>query len=375
MAVYRQPNGRWQVRMRSPEGQQVTKRGFVTKREAQAWEARAKRSMSTGTWTAAAGGRVTVAEAFQSWISAKQISDRTRHDYMEVWRNLIAPTWGQRQLKDVSPTGVSRWIGDLSHQHSAARVRKAHAVLNQTLNWAVADNLIPANPLGRAKELAGGGLLPRVRRERAPMFLSAAQVQSLVDNVDERYRLLVLTAAWTGMRFGEITELRVRDVDLLARRIHVRRAASDVGGRIVVGPTKGGQERSVPILAALHDGLRQAVEAATGPDDLVFTTKTGARVRYGRFRKEVFDPAVEQADLSGLTPHGLRHTYAALAVQAGANPRLLMQALGHSDIRLTLQTYGGLYGDDLDVLAERLDGVASTSAAETNVVKMLSPGS
>ncbi len=83
---------------------------------------------------------------------------------------------------------------------------------------------------------------------------------------------------------------------------------------------------------------------------------------------------MKNAGLAGLTPHGLRHTYAALAVKAGANPKVLQVAMGHSDIRLTLDTYGGLFGDDLDSLAESMNAAVQRSGAETNVVKMLSVG-
>ncbi len=108
--------------------------------------------------------------------------------------------------------------------------------------------------------------------------------------------------------------------------------------------------------------------------DFMFTTLNGTQVRYSRFRKDVFDPAVKKAGLDGLTPHGLRHTFAALAVKAGANPKVLQVAMGHSDIRLTLDTYGGLFGDDLDSLAESMNAAVQGSGSQTNVVKMLSVG-
>mgnify|MGYP002629854801 CR=1 FL=1 len=87
----------------------------------------------------------------------------------------------------------------------------------------------------------------------------------------------------------------------------------------------------------------------------MFTTSTCKAIRYSRWRRDHFDPAVRAADLNGLRPHGLRHTYAALAVKSGANPKVLQQTMGHSDIRLTLDTYGGLFGDDLEALAEGLE--------------------
>jgi integrase len=86
---------------------------------------------------------------------------------------------------------------------------------------------------------------------------------------------------------------------------------------------------------------------------------------------------VVTCDLGGITPHSLRHTYAALAVQAGANVKVLQKAMGHSDIRLTLDTYGGLFGDDLDALAQRMDEAAVLGSFTKNgssVVPLLASG-
>jgi integrase len=101
-------------------------------------------------------------------------------------------------------------------------------------------------------------------------------------------------------------------------------------------------------------------------DDLLFTTAKGTQVRYSRWRAGIFIKAVEATGLTGITPHSLRHTYAALAVQAGANVKVLQKAMGHSDIRLTLDTYGGLFGDDLDALAQRMDAAASEGLSTGN---------
>ncbi|MBM3690349.1 MAG: hypothetical protein FJW80_12005 [Actinobacteria bacterium] len=105
----------------------------------------------------------------------------------------------------------------------------------------------------------------------------------------------------------------------------------------------------------------------SSPDALLFQSSKGGPIRYSRWRRDVFNPAAKEIGIAGLTPHALRHTYAALAVQAGANPKVLQAAMGHSDIRLTLDTYGGLFGDDLDALAKGLDSAAHAQAAARDV--------
>jgi len=167
--------------------------------------------------------------------------------------------------------------------------------------------------------------------------------------------LMILVMAFTGVRFGEVTALQVRDVDLLRNRLFVQRAWSDVGGRLVEAPPKSKKAREIPIPTTLREPLHKLVTNLRGPEALLFSTKHGAPLRYSNWRQDVFDPAVKAAGLHGLTPHGLRHTYAALVVQSGANPKVLQSTMGHSDIRLTLDTYGGLFGDDLDTLVAGLD--------------------
>jgi integrase len=84
-------------------------------------------------------------------------------------------------------------------------------------------------------------------------------------------------------------------------------------------------------------------------------TAAGCPLNLRNFRRNVFDPAVRAAGLDGLTPHDLRHTAASLAVSSGANVRAVQRMLGHKSAAMTLDVYSGLFDDDLDALAERMD--------------------
>jgi integrase len=88
-------------------------------------------------------------------------------------------------------------------------------------------------------------------------------------------------------------------------------------------------------------------------------------LRVGNFQRRVFDAAAREADLEGLTPHELRHTAASLAVSAGANVKAVQRLLGHASAAMTLEVYSGLFDDDLDAVADRLDQAAVRARADS----------
>src|SRR5215207_2299429 len=86
-----------------------------------------------------------------------------------------------------------------------------------------------------------------------------------------------------------------------------------------------------------------------------------SRYEISTFVGDVFDPAARDAGLEGLTPHELRHTAASLAVSAGANVKAVQHMLGHASAAMTLDVYSGLFGDDLDAVADRIGSLAGVS--------------
>jgi integrase len=167
----------------------------------------------------------------------------------------------------------------------------------------------------------------------------------------------VLLLSYCGLRWGELAGLKGGRVDLMRRRLSVVEAVSEVRGRLIWGTPKSHQVRSVPIPRFLVDDLALLM-AGKAPGDVVFTTRRGAVLRNRNFRRDVFDAASTAAGLECLTPHELRHTAASLAVSAGANVKAVQRMLGHASAAMTLDVYSGLFDDDLDGVAERLDAGA-----------------
>lgn len=113
----------------------------------------------------------------------------------------------------------------------------------------------------------------------------------------------------------------------------------------------------MPFPRLLLDDLARLV-AGKQPNDLVFNNRSGRLLDNSNFRRHVFDPAVRAAGVGPLTPHDLRDTAASLAVSAGANVKAVQRLLGHASAAMTLDVYSGLFSDDLDRVAERLNDAA-----------------
>jgi integrase len=201
----------------------------------------------------------------------------------------------------------------------------------------------------------------RWRRASGPLWarLDHVQVAALAAQAGS-YGIFIRTLAYTGLRWGEATALRVRDVDINRRRLDVRRAYSTISGALIEGTPKSHQQRTVPLPKKLCEELAAHIDGL-GPDDHVFTTASGTPVRTTNFRRRTWLPAVAATGLHGLTPHGLRHTAASLYIAAGTPPKVVQRILGHASISITLDLYGHLYPDEMDTWADRLGDIADNA--------------
>jgi integrase len=187
------------------------------------------------------------------------------------------------------------------------------------LAYAVKDGRLAVNA-------AAGVSLPRVRQPEK-RFRTHWQVAELAESCGPEYWLMVLFLAYTGLRWGEMAALRVHRVDFLRRRVLVAESVTPVKGVMTFGPTKGHERREVPIPRFLIADLAQHVAGKT-PSDLVFNGMRGAALRYPVF-------------------------------QRGAQ-----QMLGHKSAAMTLDQYGHLFGDRLDVVADAMDAARTSALAD-----------
>lgn len=221
--------------------------------------------------------------------------------------------------------------------------------------------ILPSSDAARAIVLdLEAGENPAIGRRRrlrvtraAPVWLDRAeQIEALLAAAGEldaeahsqgyssARRPILTTLVFAGIRIGELTGLRWRDVDLAGNRIFVRESKTGAGARMI------------ELLPALREEFAENKVSvrSPAPDDPVFATASGRRLDVPNIHKRVFAKAVERANdrlaragdvplPEGLAPHKLRHTFASLLVALGVDPGAVMDELGHADARFTLRVY------------------------------------
>jgi integrase len=344
----------WRARYRGPDGRQ-RQRSFRRKLDAERWLAEQRSRLTRGEWVDPAASRVPFGPVADEWLAAAvHLKPKTRASYDSLMRTRVLPTWERVPLGKITHEAVASWVGGMSAAGlSASRIRQSVYVLSAVCEYAVRTDRLIRNP-------TTGVRLPRIVRHAERRYLTHAEVAVLARAADQRgtaYGRFVRLLAYTGLRWGEATALRVSDVDLTRRRLDVQRAFSDVNGVLIEGTPKSHQRRTVPLLPLVVDDLVQQL-AGRDRDALVFTAPQGGPLRISNVRRHVWDPAVRDTGLAGLTPHGLRHTAASLYVAAGTPPKVVQRILGHASIAITLDLYGHLYPDEMDTWAAHLDGIA-----------------
>lgn len=364
---------RYLVQFRTPDRRLTKKRGFKTKKAAQAFASTVELSVQAGTFVDPAAGNVTISELFEKWRPSQDLlAPRTRRNNLSSYSVHVEPVWGNWAVNRITTPEVRKWVAEMQ---AAGKKRdtilRAIHVLRAIVETAVEARYLTANPVQKIK-------VPRETRER-PSYLTVDQVETLAGSFDdEQHKTAIFVMAYCGLRISELAALDARDFDPVASRLNVSKAMKDYGK---IGPTKTYEQRRVPVpnFVALRLAKLVAEKAAREP---MFTSPEGARLDVDNFRLRVFKPGAARArerwakewpnaePFPNVRPHGLRHTCASFAIRTGANVKAVQALLGHESAAVTLDIYSDLFPDDLDQVGAALGELRDTARSGTDVAKM-----
>ncbi len=354
---------------------------FARKKEADAYVATAVVEVRSGVHTPDSQS-ITVADATKLWLASCGALERTTVDsYRNHVELHINPYLGRTKLSQLTGPLVRDFEDKLrkgtpaagegtGKKRSAAMVKRIVGSLGFALSDSLERGLIARNVV---RDLRGsrkrGKDVHAERRQKGKLkagvdIPTPAEVRAIVEALDGKWRPILLTAIFAGLRASELRGLRWVDVDLNKREIHVRQRADRYN---VIGPPKtAAGERVIPIppvlVTALADWQERAPTSVLG---FAFPTGRGGIEHYPNLVNRGFRPTQVAAGVTspgqGGEPeakypglHNLRHFYASWCINRRADgglelpAKVVQERLGHSSITMTLDTYGHLFprGDD-----------------------------
>jgi len=332
----------WYAKYRLPDGRQVQKRlgpawtergrppvGCFTKRLAEEWLRDALDQARRGTLPGLVRTGATVADAAAEYLRYVE-HDRARKPstvagYCWIIDAQILPVLGLRPIESVTTEDVEVWLASVGGRPSSRT--KALVILHGIFERARRVHRLTINPVRDVERP------PHVVSGDIEVF-SPEEVWALVRAAEsEQDAALFLTAAFTGLRMGELLALRWRDVDFAGSVVRVR--ASYAAGRLTT--PKSGKVRSIPLAPDVAEVLARlgSRERFTGDDDLVFPGAAGEHLDGSALRRR-FKAALGRAGLRALRFHDLRHTFGTRMI-ATADIRRVQEWMGHADVQTTMK--------------------------------------
>ncbi|MDN4988827.1 site-specific integrase [Bradyrhizobium sp. WYCCWR 13022] len=361
------PSGliRWQASYVDGAGKRRAKL-FERKSDGEAWLVETKHDLKRGLHTPA-GVSPTVKQAGSLWIkrsNEKGLEQSTIRGYEEHTELHIYPFIGARKLAEMTTPAVNTFADRLRDEgRSPDMVRRVVGSLGAIFREARRRGLSAVDPT------AGLDLNLSTREDPRPVIPTKAELQAIIAKAAGRWRPLVLTAIFCGLRGSELRGLRWVDVDFEDRKINVTQRA-DTFHKIGRLKSKAGY-RSIPCPPMVINALREwKLLCPKGELGLVFPTGSGKVESHSNIVQRglypifltagltVSEPVLNEAgepvikdgqpvmkEVAKYGPHSLRHACASLWIENGMNPKRIQTLMGHSTIQMTFDTYGHLFHD------------------------------
>ncbi|MFO1007335.1 MAG: site-specific integrase [Planctomycetaceae bacterium] len=309
--------------------------------------------------------RDTLGAYLQRWLDNDvqlNKAGKTHQEYEIALRLYVLPYLGAEKLSSVDGEMLVEWQAKLSRKGFSPNMRhRSIKVLRAALSKAVKLRLMPYNPCSSLDK-------PKLtRKEVSPLEID--QCQRLIEKA-QGHRLgdVIVLAAMTGLRKGELFALDWSAVNLSEGVLVVRRTLQELNGLTLKEPKTSAAKRVVTLgreaIEALRSRLRKAIDEGFDPDQvpIVFPDTRGGYLRGSNFDRKVWYPIRAAAGIPDTFKfHDLRHTQASLMLAAGVDLKVIQKRLGHQDFATTANTYSHLLQNAQIEAVAKMDAMLSVS--------------
>jgi integrase len=333
----------WRVRYPKEGGGFGTITGFSSKTAADAEAHNIETDQRRGSFLDPDAGKLSLAEWAVTWFDALDVADTTTAQYRSLADNHILPRWGTTSLDAISSLAVHTWAKKLrADGYAISTVTTITKIMSMMLADAADERLIPANPI-RPRRRGKRHHQPHTERAWATPEQAVTVAAQAATLVGDWAAVLMITAAWTGARWGELTGLQRINTHLDDGTIVIDPeigALHEVNGRLQLGPPKTAESaRTITLPPFLTDLLRSHLDNHDHPH--VFVTAEHELLRRSNFARRAMRPAADgnhhrprahirvQPVVPGLVFHGFRHSHKTWLIADGIPDVAQARRLGH----------------------------------------------
>lgn len=347
MAAYKdEKRGTWYVSFYYEDwigkNKRKVKRGFRTKKEALNYEAEFKRSISVNM-------DMTLGEFMEIYFRDKagKLKERTIKNKRDTMKAQLLPYFKDKPMSSITPADILQWQNAVREKGYSDDYLKT--IQNQmTSLFTHAQNIynLGSNPCKKVKRMG------RTARKKMDFWTLDEYRQFMVGiEPGTRYHVLFELLFWTGMREGEALALAPEDIDFGNNLIHITKTYFRLNGEdIITSPKTEESIRTISIPEFLKKELEEYIKK-------LYELPANERI-FPIVHEAVQHKLKNQCAKSGIKKirvHDIRHSHAAFLINQGIQPLLIKERFGHTDIRITLNTYGHLYPDQQKALADMLE--------------------
>ena len=345
----------WLVDYFDQEGKRHNKT-FAREKDAKDWRDRAVIEVKDGVHTPEADS-ITVAEAGELWLAQSKTNGLEHGTLVQYRQHLelhIAPFLGRVKLARLTPAHVQRLRDQLTEAgRSRDMVRRVIFSLGALLGAAISYGKLAKNVVSEAARLQkgrGGRLDARHQRklEVGVDIPTKDEIRAMLNAVEGRWRPLIVTVVFTGLRASELRGLTWNDVDLKAETLTVRQRADR--WNVIGSPKSAAGKRTVPLVPMVVNTLREwRLACPKGEHNLVFPNTLGKVQTHETISQLGLGPLQLKAGIIGKRHrpkyglHSLRHAAASLFIEEGWSAKRVQTVMGHSSIQMTFNIYGHLF--------------------------------
>jgi integrase len=342
MACIRKRRGRWVIDFYDQQGKRRWKTlpEGTTKTEARSTLRLIEGAVEKGSYVSPSR-MPSFAEIADSWLDAKKPNLRhsTFQQYKGHAENHLKPFFGSIEVNWITYDNVENFLARSYDQGvTIPALRKIPVNLGAIISYACRKRFIDYNPArdvekpkGRSEHTADGQI----------DVLTPEQIRLLFEKTSKlKYKTLFMTAMMTGARQGELFGLKWSDFDWYANQVRINRTFNH---RRFYEPKTRTSKRKIDLPPQLVIELKNwKLASPKSHFDLVFPNEEGKPLSPINMVRRKFKPALRQAGVPRVRLHDLRHTYASLLIEQGEHPKYIQTQMGHTSIKVTMDTYGHL---------------------------------